>query len=197
MIKVREWICVLAICVPALVRAQVPGEPSESGFYLGGSAGMSQLSAESDVLLGTFSTREIGFKVIAGYGFNQYVSVEAAYYNPGEAKDNVPGIARRITADVAQASILGRFPWSDQISLIARLGVSHWEAELFMSNGSNTIQLEDDDIDLNWAVAAEWHVTDHFDLRLEWDQTRIGSQIGALPLDFKLRFTQLGALWRF
>ncbi|MEM7282542.1 MAG: porin family protein [Pseudomonadota bacterium] len=60
------------------------------GLYVGGSVGYTSL----EDVEGTFSYEDnpVGWKLIGGYKFTNFLAVEGAYANLGEASDNVLGL---------------------------------------------------------------------------------------------------------
>lgn len=195
-----SWAIATLACLPVLAHADAlatdkSSSPS-SGFYIGGTVGQSELTLSTPGVEDA-STNETGFKILGGYSFNENFAVEVAYYNPGEVRESEDGLTMRLNADFIQGSVLGRYPINDRLFVTGRVGFSHWESKLYATDGFNSGTLEDDNNDFNFGIGAVARVTDRVDVRLEWDQTKINSSIGALPVDFRLRFLQVGATFKF
>ena len=59
------------------------------GFYAGAGIGVTQIADKQDGL--SYQDNPVGWRMLAGYDFNEYVAIEGSYANSGEAKDDIFG----------------------------------------------------------------------------------------------------------
>ncbi len=60
------------------------------GLYVGGSLGYTSLEDEDGVF--SYEDNPVGYKIIGGYKFTNFLAVEGAYANLGEASDSIAGL---------------------------------------------------------------------------------------------------------
>ena len=109
--------------------------------YIGGSIGSSHTKAPDpyfinppDDLVVSFSKdfNQIGYKLFAGYNFNQYLALEGAYVDLGNANStttfNWAGNHYKAKSNFAHSSFnvaaKGTFPLHEQFNIFAKLGLS-------------------------------------------------------------------------
>lgn len=168
----------------------------DSGFFVGATVGQSKLHVSSEGDSADIGD-ESGFKLIGGYRVNPWLSFETAYFNPGQFSESEDGVTLRLKTDVLQASIVGTAPLGNVVSVFARAGAAYWDAELFGSDGEFEETLSDSGTDFNWGFGANIRATDKVNIRLEFDETKIDAPIGDLPVEWRLRFLQVGVTYTF
>lgn len=168
----------------------------DSGLLIGATIGQSKLHLSSDEL-GEGSTDETGFKLIGGYRVNPWLSFETAYFNPGQFSESEAGATLRLKTNIFQASIVGTAPVTEYVSVFVRAGAAYWDAELFGSDGEFEGTLKDSGTDFNWGFGVNLHATDQVNIRFEFDETKIDAPIGELPVEWRLRFLQVGVIYKF
>jgi len=143
----------LAIAV-ALALVSGAAWSADSGFYVGGSLGFSDVSAsltskysdsegDSDSLKGDFNGSDFGWSVYVGYDFNKYAAVELGWIDLGDPSDVVDkgsdsfeGFTDQwkteIDASLAglDLAVVGKVPLGESWDLHAKLGVIWWSPEV-------------------------------------------------------------------
>jgi OOP family OmpA-OmpF porin len=116
-------------------------DESTESFYVGASVGQSNFDVDGDDLdlssNGDYDDSDTSFKVLAGYNFNQYFSIEVSYANFGQiaVTDNYSesGVtaAYGMTAELTglTASIIAAYPLSEKVKIFAKAGSNSWEAD--------------------------------------------------------------------
>ena len=106
----------------------LPINAHAEGLFVGGSIGSASLSEDFDGLIVDDSTTS--YRLVAGWRFNDYFSVEGGYNSFGKFKDEMvtAGIPTSIslTADGFTLGLGGSIPISDRFSLIGRAGLFFW-----------------------------------------------------------------------
>ena len=168
-------------------------QAADTGFYIGGSFGRSQISdfngSDLDAVLAaggitsTSSTddKDTGWKAFAGYRIMKYLAVEGAYTNLGEATANTvitAPVAGTVNTDVESESwnisAVGILPLNDQFSLFARLGVNVWNIDASSSGtgsgGPFVLDVSDDGTDVVYGLGAAYNITQNLSVRGEWER---------------------------
>jgi len=128
----------------------------DSGFYIGVSAGASnldedagaintELAAEAAVfsIVGFASTTtvdddDLGWKIYGGYNFNKYFSVELGYTDLGEAELNTTITAPALVAGTLAATAdltgfqfagIASYPVSEEFDVFGKIGAYVWESD--------------------------------------------------------------------
>ena len=137
----------LCLAAPALAA-------DDGGVYVG--AGIGSMSVD----VGGFSGDDIAYKVFGGWMFNPYIGAELEYLDGGTAED------RGVEIDVSgfNASLKGAYPFSDQFSVFAKVGMLFWDADVssFEVNGS------DDGEDFSWGVGLGFDFSDNLGVTVEY-----------------------------
>jgi OOP family OmpA-OmpF porin len=194
--SMRLLIAAVIIASPLAAQADVIGG-DQAGFFAGGSVGQSRLKVSSPDFEGSGSTQETGFKLIGGYQFNPYFSLEASYYNPGKFSESEDGASLTLDVEVVQFSAVAAFPIAGAFEGYGHIGVSRWDADLTGSFDGDTGTLSDKSTDLTWGLGVKARLTDNLTLRAGFEQTEIEQPVGDLDLDWELRFFSVGAVYNF
>ena len=137
----------LCLATPALAA-------DEGGPYVG--AGIGSMSVD----VGGFSGDDVAYKVFGGWMFNPYLGAELEYLDGGTAED------RGIEIDVSgfNASLRGAYPFSDQFSVFAKVGMLFWDADV----SSFEVSGSDDGEDFSWGVGLGFDFSDALGVTLEY-----------------------------
>ena len=171
---------------------------ASSTSYADAYIGLGIGSASYDVDLsglggGSFDDKGTGTKIYAGYAFNEYYAVEAAYYNFAEASvgavESSPGsgVFNSAKADMKGlgAYAVGMYPVSKEVNLMLKLGVLNWDADLKVNNTSGS----NDGTDVAYAVAASYAFTKELLVTAEWESFDTDNpEVSMLSLGFKFIF---------
>lgn len=98
-----------------------------SGWYAGGSIGQAEIKPQIDFAASTASQDKTstGYKIMAGYQFDQTWAVEAQYFNLGKYKYNDPGFETfNIKDNGVSVAVAGFYPLSADFSLLGKAGVA-------------------------------------------------------------------------
>lgn len=104
------------------------------GSYLGG--GISELSVnDSDF---GYDARDDGFKVFAGYQFNEIFAAEIGYLGGATLVDRGPFDTEHVDLSAVTAMLVSRFPLTSSVSIFAKVGAARYET------------------DFHWTIDDEW-----------------------------------------
>jgi OOP family OmpA-OmpF porin len=143
-----------------------PALAVDNGIYLGGSVGQSGVDID-DVGFGggDFSGDATAFKVIAGWRFLDWLSIEGNYVDLGSADERVDGDRFEVDASGLSLSAVGFLPIGP-VDLFARVGAINWDAD-FSFEGVDAGS--DDGTDLTYGVGAQFRVWG-LSVRAEYEQ---------------------------
>lgn len=148
---------VIAATSLMLGAAFVPAHGADNGIYLG--AGIGQSGVEFDEAIEgldfNYDASSTAFKVIAGWRFIDWLSVEANYVDLGSGDDRVLG--EKIETDVSGFSLsaLGFLPVGP-VDLFARVGAVNWEADV--SAPSLDVRGSEDGTDFTYGAGVQFRV---------------------------------------
>ena len=185
-------------------------QAADTGFYIGGSFGQSQISdfSGSDLdselaTLGITSTTttddsDSGWKVFAGYKIMKNLAVEGSYTNLGEATARTV-----VTTPLAgtfnttlefeswSISAVGILPLNDQFSLFARLGLNVWslDGSTTGTGSGSAVTTGDDGADVVYGLGASYNFSQNLSLRGEWERYDFdGSDVDLLSVGLAWAF---------
>jgi OOP family OmpA-OmpF porin len=129
---------------------------AQSGPYVGG--GLGYFSVDT----GSFDGSDTSWKLFGGYRMNQYFATELEYIDGGSPDDS----GFEVSVDGFNLSVLGSWPFNEQFSAFAKLGVFFWDAE-FRGPG------DDSGEDFSWGIGADFNFTDNLTVRGEYQMFEI------------------------
>jgi len=145
------------IGMAAIFLTGLPAYSADNGFYVGGSLGQAGVEFDQaiDGLDADFDSSATAFKLIGGWRFIDWLSVEANYVDLGSADDKVLG--EKLESDVSGVSLsaVGFLPVGP-VDLFARIGAVNWEADL--EAPALDIRGSEDGTDLTYGVGAQFRV---------------------------------------
>jgi opacity protein-like surface antigen len=169
-IQMRKSILASAAALAALV--SFSASAADNGFYLGGSLGQSEIEAKDriyDPVLDIdqrvkYKSDQTGYKLIAGWRFIDWMSVEANWVDFGDGSDriNVFGgdndkVKVKSSVDGWTLSALGFVPIGP-VDLFARVGAFGWDASFKTGNLYDNARSSDDGVDLTYGIGAQFRV---------------------------------------
>jgi OmpA-OmpF porin, OOP family len=160
----------LLVSVAAFGFASAASAQMLSNTYVGVGVGSTNIKLDAADFAGASSKDEsdTGYKVFAGYRFNQTWAAEVAYANLGEATVTFPGATARGEASSWSLAGVGTLPLSRGFSLLGKLGVTQNKFEGGATKNKS---------DLMWGVGASYAFTPRVSARLEWeDYGKFGDQ---------------------
>jgi OOP family OmpA-OmpF porin len=160
--KIRSIACAAAL----MALASFPSHAVDNGIYLGAGVGQSGVEFDDD-FQGTnldFDASATAYKVIAGWRFLDWLSIEANYVDLGSGDDRVAGQLIETDIDGLSLSALGFLPIGP-VDLFARVGAIDWSADL---SAAGLGSVSDDGTDLTYGVGAQFRVWS-LSLRAEYE----------------------------
>ena len=195
----RQTLTLSALTTLALAVTAPAFAEDSSGWYLGGSVGQSQANiAKQEIVadllsagLVTTSFRkdetDLGYKLLAGYRWNQYFALEGGYFDLGEFSYNAttnPAGSKKGELGFRgwNLDLVGMVPMSERTALFARIGAHRGEADVvFTDSGAvTTADPRSSKTDTNYkaGVGFQYSVTDALALRLEAERYRMNDSVG-------------------
>lgn len=190
--KVKAAVCTtLLLLVPGLCAA-------EHGLYIGGGAGISSMDSSG------IDEDDIAYRGYVGWGFNEYLSVEASYTKLGEFDQRVQ--ADLSTGTVTDAEIKGftaaavlTIPITDDFEVFGKAGVLAYEADWrqVVDAGTGAVEtistnvFDDNDTDFGFGAGLMYRFNDHVALRGEWERFQAGDfDVDILGLSLQVGFSR-------
>ena len=167
-----------------------------NSHYAGGSIGYGNIS--DDFIEGLEKTasrnnikinvddNDLGWKLFAGYNFNQYFGAEFAYVDLGKVEAGIDAAEAR-TNFVATGAVsvsgeidgftfagVGRYPVTGQLDIFGKVGGFYWDAKVKSNRGFRDVKFiylpgseSDSGISYVFGLGAEYKITENFSLRPE------------------------------
>lgn len=187
---------VCLIC-PLIISFNLSAE--EKGFFVGGSIGYTSVdTVDESTLNSTLATagitatsdvddNDLGWKLFAGYNFNQYFGVELGYVDLGEAEADVTitaptAVTANIDAEADGFTFAGiaRYPVNEKFDVFGKVGAFVWDVEgtASVTSGATTAALnaEDDGTDIMFGFGAEYEIRNNIGVRIEWERYEVDSE---------------------
>jgi OOP family OmpA-OmpF porin len=185
----------------------VADDADVSGWYVGGNIGQSTAEIDeqsiSDSLMGAGLTvssfskddSDTGYKLFGGYQFSESFALEGGYFDLGEfgyTASTVP--AGTLSGDIAvngmNIDAVGIMPFTENFSLIGRIGLVYAEAEteVFAANFS------ENDTSYKYGAGLQYDFSESFGARFESERYRIDDAIGNTG---DIDLLSLGLVYRF
>lgn len=133
-----------------LALGSLPAVAADNGIYIGAGAGLS--SVQEDEL--DYDADANGFKLIAGWRFIDWLSVEANYIDFGSGDDVIEGEKIETSADALSLSAVGFLPVGP-VDLFARVGAVDWSADLSSPSFGS---FSDDGTDLTYGLGLQFRL---------------------------------------
>jgi hypothetical protein len=148
------------VSVASVALVGLPAVAADNGIYLGGSVGLSSVQDDSI----NYDADSVGFKLIGGWRFLDWLAVEGNYVDFGSSDDKVFGERIETQVDGVSLSAVGFLPVGP-VDLFARAGAINWNGETrspTLGRGS------DDGTDLTYGVGVQFRVWS-LSLRAEYE----------------------------
>jgi OOP family OmpA-OmpF porin len=202
----------LAAALLALSGLVAASQASAQGFYIGASAGKSDI--EDDIAIpglitsGTAGGKDSGFKIFGGYQFNQYFGLDLAYVDLGKATYSGSYYGASVTGGTVKVwglnlSVVGTYPLNSSFAVFGKLGVFGWEAKWSDTTGGVPFSSTENGADLSLGVGVSYNFTKNFSARFEWERFKVGggedyytgwsNLTGSANIDF----VSLGVVYKF
>ena len=161
---------------------------ADGGFYVGGSLGSASLTEDfSGFAVDTDST---SFRLIAGWQFNDYFSLEGGYHNFGDFDQtfDVGGTPVEVSlkADGFTLGGTGNIPLGEKFALFGRAGAFFWDGDADINNVS---QATPEDTNLYYGAGGKFALSDRFSLVGDWTRYELEDvESDVISLGFTYRF---------
>jgi OOP family OmpA-OmpF porin len=169
MYKICAFAGTMLVFATGTAFAQVDANDNTEGFYLG--AGVGEFSTEIDELddvddVGIdFEEDEDATRIFAGYRFNQFVGVQADYYDFGESETALGLLPVRSDASGLAPSVVGTLPLGP-VELFARAGIVFYDLEVNLDNDNVLDETGNDPV---YSVGVGVTVLEHLNLKAEYE----------------------------
>jgi OOP family OmpA-OmpF porin len=147
------------------------------GFYLGAGVGQGTLDFdETDFTVAGVDDSDTAFKVYAGYTFNEFISLEAAYFDAGQPTDQIGSLSLQFDLSVVNISVIGHLPLTDSVELFGKAGLASYDYDAEASfNGQRFDAGGDSDQDVSYGFGAAYSFAGPFEIRGEYEFIEIDS----------------------
>lgn len=160
-----SWAAVVVAFSPVTVHA-------DGNFYLGGSIGSASLDEQFDGL--AVDTGSTAFRLVAGWRFNDYFSLEAGYHSFGKFEQRFPNdgmpVKIGLQADGFTLGATGTIPLGDRFSLYGRVGSFFWNGN---AEVNNVVEARPEDANLFLGAGVIFSVTENLSLVADWSDYQL------------------------
>jgi len=175
-------VATLATCVLLPINAYA------EGFFVGGSIGSASLGEDFDGL--TVDDSTTSYRLVVGWRFNEYFSVEGGYNSFGKFKDDVAiaGVPTSVslTADGFTLGLGGNIPLGDRFSLIVRAGMFFWNGAAEINS---VTQASPEDSNPFFGAGAQFAITRKFLINADFTRYEVeDANSDVLSVGFEYRF---------
>jgi len=184
---------------------QAFAQSSGKGFYIGGSAGITQADIDVDAInaaLGATSTTAdesgTGFKAYAGYSFTPNIAIEGGYFDLGKFTTNSTVPAGTVQTEQKfkgfNVDVVGSFPLGDKFSMFGRLGVIQTSQDVSASGPGGTASDSYDKTSWKAGLGVDYMITGGLGVRAEAELYNVpdgpddSGNIGLLSIGLLYRF---------
>jgi OmpA-OmpF porin, OOP family len=163
--------------------AAAPQVSARGPFYVGGSAGRSDIDGDIAfpglITAGTVDGKNTGYKIFGGYEFNPHFGVEISLIDLGRAKYSGSYLGSAVTGgkvDVVglNGSAVGIVPVSESFSLFGKIGIFAWEASWSDVTNGVPLKAQDNGADLSIGIGFNVNFTKNFSARVELERFKAG-----------------------
>ncbi len=161
---------------------------AEGGPYIGGSIGSASLNEDFDGF--DVDTNSASFRLVAGWQFNDYFSLEGGYHNFGKFEQRFDNggqpIDISLKADGFTLGVTGTIPLGQKFALFGRAGSFFWDGDAEINNVS---QARPEDTNLYIGAGAKYALSDRFSLVGDWTRFDLeDTQSNVASLGFTVSF---------
>ena len=170
----KKWFAAMLGAAAMAMSAGAVAQQADTGWYVGGSFGQSDLDIDKDT----------AWKISAGYQINRTFSAEVGYTNLGEASESVFGVPASFEATAWEVIGIGKFPVANQFSVYGLAGIAMVEGEAKALG----VTVSDDSTELTFGVGAQYDVSRNLGVRAQWQRYGANEDIDVISL---------GVVWKF
>lgn len=159
---------------------------ADGNFYLGGSVGSASLDEQFDGF--DVNTDSTAFRLVAGWQFNDYFSLEGGYHSFGKFEQRFPNdgtpLNISLRADGFTLGATGTIPLADRLALYGRVGSFFWDGNAEINNMT---QARPEDTNLFFGAGVKYALTESLSLVADWSDYQLedtSSDVLSLGLTF-------------
>ena len=161
---------------------------AEGGLYIGGSIGSASLNEDFDGF--DVDTGSTAFRLIIGWQFNDYFSLEGGYHKFGTFTQDVDSgnelVRISLKADGFVLGATGTVPLGDKFSFYGRAGSFFWDGDAEINSVS---QATPEDTNLYMGIGAKFALSDRVSLLGDWTRYELeDTSSNVLSLGFSFSF---------
>ena len=161
---------------------------AENGFYLGSSIGHASLTEDFEAF--DVDAESVAYRFIAGWQFNEFLSIEGGYHNFGRFEDSftVDGepVDLNLEADGFTFGGTLSLPLTQTFSLYGRGGAFFWDGD---ANVNSIIEARPEESNPYYGGGAKVAITEKLDLVGDWTRYELDStDSDVVSIGFTFRF---------
>lgn len=170
----KKWLAAMLGAAAMAVSAGAVAQQQDTGWYVGGMIGQSDLDIDKDT----------AWKASIGYQINRTFSAEVGYTNLGEVSGNVLGVPVEAEANAWEVIGIGKLPIGNQLSAYGLLGIAMVKAEA----RSGGVTADDDSTELTFGVGAQYDISRNLGARLQWQRYGADEDIDVISVGVVFKF---------
>ncbi len=156
-----------ALCGTVGISSQALADPGSSHLYVGANYGGYKDRG------GDFDEDDDFKEVLVGLQLNEFLGLEAGYMDFGDFGGDIG----KAEVDGYSFAVVGRLPLTDSFSLFAKGGQLFWDSDVSVAG----IKESYDGDEFFYGVGADFKVTDHLVVALEYDRYKVDLEDSSLP----------------
>jgi OOP family OmpA-OmpF porin len=166
----KKWFAAMLGAAAMAVSAGAVAQQQDTGWYVGGMIGQSDLDIDKDT----------AWKASIGYQINRTFSAELGYTNLGkvsEGTSEVEGTAWEVIG-------LGKLPVGNQFSVYGLAGIAMTKTEGRILG----VNFDDDSTELTFGVGAQYDVSRNLGARLQWQRYGADEDVDVISVGVVFKF---------
>jgi OOP family OmpA-OmpF porin len=173
----RRGFVISGVAALGLVMSVAAHAEREPGFYVGAGVGSGTLDFDqNDFTVAGVDDSDTAFKVYAGYTFNQFISLEAAYIDAGEPAEQINSVTLQFDLSAVNVSVIGHLPLTESFELFGKAGLASYDYDAVLSfNGLTVGGGDDSDQDVSYGFGGAYSFPGPFEIRGEYEFIEIDS----------------------
>jgi hypothetical protein len=166
-------------------------QPLQQGFYIGGSAGVSEFDDDdliSDIGF-SLDDSDTAFGILAGYKFNKHFAIEARYTDTGDFEVSNGFNSVDIETDIISIHAVGIIPFANGMSIYGQLGIG--------SVGYDIDDFDEDETVGSAGLGVSYNATENLSFAFQVDAYAWEDDEGFDDYDLAITTAQLVARYAF
>lgn len=176
----------VALTAAATLAAAPLTATADGAFYIGGSIGSASLTEDFDGF--DVDADSAAFRIVAGWRFNDYFTLEGGYHNFGTFEQSFDAggepVDVSLKADGFTLGATGTIPLGEKFALYGRAGSFFWDGDAEINGAS---QARPEDTNLYIGAGAKYAISDRLSLVGDWTRYELEdteSNVASLGLTF-------------